>query len=397
MAHSTSKELNKVNAQILQEQAKLKQAIANIEFIAQLTILSLQSQREYQMGKQVIAPIEVDEVVNNTELIAKEYDITFSQETGKLFIASNADGSNVILQFAAYNMHPDHGNLEGLCIDRQNPPAGTDAKVSGIFYIKDLPVDLMEKVKGFDTPEVKVEAKKEEEKIDIGKEYESLEAYEKDHKTGDKNDPFGLIKSNPKTLKAPAGLSRNGRKEWWEKLRAIHPLAFDKGGNWIGFTDSSNNSNSSVDSKSVGTVNVEIKQGFAIGLLRETGVGNLITTVIDARVMADTCFIGRYFQQKNGFVIASTPAQHNTENISAMLFFEKFKTADFVLKGLLKSPSWESKLEGCAIHPVSQLNSAVRTDRNRHIYFITNGVTALKALGSQHKEVEDAKYTEVKV
>jgi flagellar assembly factor FliW len=103
MAHSTSDKLNKVNAQILEEQAKLKQAIANIEFIAQLTILTNKSLMEYHMGKkEKFKPIEVDEVVNNPELLRKEYDITFNQETGKLFIANNAKESTVIMQLMAY-------------------------------------------------------------------------------------------------------------------------------------------------------------------------------------------------------------------------------------------------------------------------------------------------------
>jgi hypothetical protein len=306
-------------------------------------------------------------------------------------------------------MHPDRDQLMGLAVDKTDPK---DARLSGIFYLQNLPVDLMEAIKpleekpdmGRGAESVRENKKADEEaKIDIGKEYDSLEAYEKDHSTGDVKDPFGLIKSNPKTLKAPAGLSRQGRKEWWEKLRAVHPEAFDKGGNWIGFPsvgvkaaiEQIKGVEAYVKPKEEKKQPVvENKNSF--GLLKETGTGNLVTTIIDARVTKDCYFIGRYFQQKNGFVIASTPAEHNTEKVSAMLFFEKFKTADFILKGLLKSPSWEGKLEGCGIHPITQLSSAVRTDKQRHIYFITNGVTALQALGNQKKRIKDAEYSEVK-
>jgi flagellar assembly factor FliW len=417
MAHSTSDKLNKVNAQILEEQAKLKQAIANIELIAQLTILTNKSLMEYHMGKEKFKPIEVDEVVNNPELLRKEYDITFNQETGKLFIANNAKESTVIMQLMAYNMHPDRDQLMGLAVDKTDPK---DARLSGIFYLQNLPVDLMEAIKpleekpnmGRGAESVRENKKADEEaKIDIGKEYASLEEYEKDHSTGDDKDPFGLVKSNPKTLKAPAGLSRQGRKEWWEKLRAIHPTAFDKGGNWIGFdkdnlsayikpeaevTKQDKTPSTNPNATLTFVKPVVVKDKAAFGLLRETGVGNLVTTIIDARITKDCYFIGRYFQQKNGFVIASTPAVLNNDKVSAMLFFEKFKTADFILKGLLKSPSWENKLEGCGIHPITQLSSAVRTDKDRHVYYITNGVTALMALGNQKKRVDNAEYVEVK-
>lgn len=389
------RKLNKVNAQLLKELEGYNETKENIERLAQLTILALQS-KGYQMGNNKKPPIEVDEVINNEQMLSNEYDITFNQENGKLFIAHNGNDSQVILQAIAYNMHPDRKNLAGLLVDKNQPPIGRDGRLSGIFYFEKLPVDLMEKLPDIAEPVV-VKEDKTEKKIDISKEYEtnekeydSLEAYDKDHKTGGDDDPYGLIKSNPKTLKAPTDLSRAGRKEWWENLRKVHPTAFDKGGNWIGFD--------TVEEPAKAATSAPVQRGGAIGLLTETGAGNLITSIIDARVNKDTVFIGRYFQQRNGFVVASTPAKDGESEISAMIFFEKMRTANTVLEGLLKSPTWDKKLEGCRIFLVTNLKPEIRVDNKRRIYFVTNAVTALKALGTQKKptDAQAVDYVEVK-
>lgn len=406
-------QLEKVNNELTEELAKWNSAKSDIERLAQLTILLSKSQMEYTMNQNQKPPIEHDEVVNNLKGLGDEYDITYNQEDGKLYIAYNgfkADGktnSEVILQFISVHKHPGKDKLVGLNIDKTRTSefdGGRAGLLSGLFYIENLPIDLMEELP-------KIEDK--EEKIDIGKEMKvdsdepehlqglsgkvqaSLRAMTRVTKEGKiyKEDLYGLKATNPANLKAPQGLSRSERKEWWDALRKAYPEAFDNGGNWIGYGQPSVSEKPKEDPPSIH----KKAANTSLGLLKETGAGNAITSIIDKRVDERTCFIGRFFEQKKAYAIVSTPTEVGKESGSAMLFFEKDRTANFVLEGLKKSASWETRLEGCQVYKASTLSQAIRGDRNRTIYFITNAVTALKALGDQAKqEIEEAKYEEIK-
>lgn len=419
-------QLEKVNEQLTEELIRFQSTKAEIERLAQLTILLSESQREYQMAQNKKPPIERDEVINNVKGLSEEYDITYSEEDGKLYLAYNGkkeDGvtpSEVILQFIAASKYPDQKKATGLEIDRTKAPKGRSALLSGLFYLEGLPVDLMEKLP------IEEETKSEEKKIDIGKEMEtgdlhlmsfekkmnlegmsgkvvaSLRAMAKVDKQGNllAEDVYGLRKENPINIKAPQGLSRTERKEFWDHLRSLYPEAFDKGGNWVGYGRESVDEGSETSKQDPPSVHK--KDDTKIKPLTETGAGNGIYSIIDARVDERTVFIGRYFKPKNAYAIASTPTHIGDEESSAMLFCEKERTANFVLEGLLKSPSWQNKIEGFGVHKVSTLSAKIRSDRNRTIYFITNAVTALKALGTQkqttepERDVIDAEYEEVK-
>lgn len=396
---SKLKQLEEVNNQLTEELVKWRSAKEDIERVAQLTILLSETQRNHQMTENQKPPIECDEVVNNLKSLNEEYDITYNEENGKLFLAYNGtkpDGkspSEVIVQFINLAKHPGKDKLVGLTIDRTRPKY-RDGLLSGIFYIENLPVDLMEKLPSVE--ENKAEEKKEVTKEELSpKVASSLTAMTLVDKEGKivESDRYGLRVNNlaPTALKAPQGFSRSERKEWWDTLRKEYPDGFDKGGNYIGF-------NVEEKKETIAPTEIKAKPKSQLGLLTETGAGNGIYSIIDARVDDRTCFIGRYFEQKNAFAIVSTPTAIGDEHSSAMLFFEKERTADFVLKGLLKSPSWQSKLEGCEVFKASQLSKTIRSDRNRSIYFITNAVTALIALGTQksEKEIKDVEYEEIK-
>lgn len=404
-------ELEKVNNKLTEELENYNARKQEIERLAQLTILLSKSQMEYTMNQNKKPPIEHDEIVNNLKGLGDEYDITYNQEDGKLYIAYNgfkADGktnSEVILQFISTHKHPQKDKLPGLNIDKTRTSAqdgGRAALLSGLFYVENLPVDLMEEL-----PKV------EEEKIDIAKEMKvdsdepehlqgisgkvqaSLRAMTRVTKEGNiyKEDLYGLKATNPTNLKPPQGFSRSERKEWWDALRKAYPEAFDNGGNWVGYGQPSASEKPKEDPPSIH----KKATNTSLGLLKETGAGNLITSIVDKRVDERTCFIGRFYEAKKAFAIASTPTQIGKETGSAMLFFEKDRTANFILEGLQKSPSWENILKGCQVYKVTSLKPEIRSDRNRTIYFITNAVTALKALGDQAKqEVEEVTYEEVK-
>lgn len=407
------KQLDKNNKELTEQLRQYLQCKDNIDRLAQLTILLSKSQREYTMSQNQKPPIEHDEVVNNLRGLGDEYDITYNMEDGKLYIAYNgfkADGktnSEVILQFVSVHKHPQKDKLVGLNIDKtrtSEQDGGRSGLLSGLFYIENLPIDLMEELPKVEEKEEKIYISKEI-KMDndtpehlkglSGKVQASLRAMTKVTKEGKiyKEDLYGLKATNPANLKAPMGLSRSERKEWWDALRKAYPEGFDSGGNWVGFGEPSVSEKPKEDPPSIHKKAVNTY----LGLLKETGAGNLITSIIDKRVDERTCFIGRFFEAKKAYAIVSTPTEVGKEAGSAMLFFEKDRTANFVLDGLKKSPSWEAKLEGCQVYKASTLTQAIRSDRNRTIYFITNAVTALKALGDQaKKEIEDVQYEEVK-
>lgn len=331
--------------------------------------------------------IEKDEAINNEVLITKEYDITVDVATGKVFIASNLGGSEVIIQgiMPAYRKDNTTKGGETIAFDRENLQPGRNAYFTGNVYFEHIPCDTV--VNGSKEPTAT--------KVIIEDAEVISEVKTEDVKT--ETPVIGypdLAKNKPKIVVAPTGLSRTQRKEWWNELRKRYPEAFDVTGNYVGY-GKIEQKEESAEQKEITTALVEIKSEVAVPGSKPKeatnlgfGAGNSFTTMADQKVRS-SFFMGQFFPGKNSYSVLSTPAKIFEE--SRFIFVNKERTAEMFLGGLRKSPSFTKLLNGHeAVTPATVLKNAIFTDKYP-VYYVTNVVTALQALGLQEIAQEKVK------
>jgi hypothetical protein len=203
-----------------------------------------------------------------------------------------------------------------------------------------------------------------------------------------------LAKNKPKTIVAPQGLSRTQRKEWWSTLRKMYPSDFDANGNYIGFGDSPQKEEST-EQKAITTALTEVRAEKQVNVPVETnfkntgvGAGNAFTTMADHKIRA-SFFMGQYFPSKDSYSVLSAPAKIFEE--ARYIFVNKERTAEMFLAGLRKSASFSKLLNGHErVVPATVLKNGIFTDKYP-VYYVTNVVTALQALGLQEIAQEKAK------
>jgi hypothetical protein len=335
--------------------------------------------------------IEKDEAINNEELIAAEYDITVDVATGKVFIASNLDGSEVIIQgiMPAYRKDNPTKGAETIAFDRENVIEGCNAYFTGNVYFERIPCTTV------------VNGTKEGTKTDVVIEEATVISEDKveakeDVKTDEVKYP-DLAKNKPKIVVAPSGLSRTQRKDWWSALRKMYPEAFDVTGNYIGY-GKVEQKEESTEQKAITTALTEVKAEkpaakVDVPLVTDfknvgVGAGNCITTMADHKVRA-SFFMGQYFPSKDSYSVLSAPAK--IFDNAPYIFVNKERTADMFLAGLRKSPSFTKLLNGHeTVVPATVLKNTVFTDKFP-VYYVTNVVTALQALGLQEIAQEKTK------
>lgn len=435
---SKEKALINIQEKLAEALLEFEEVKSDIRRLAQLTILLLNSQRNLQMAKQTpeqkdqartygrilkgdgTPAIMFDDVINNYDRVNTDYDITIDQTTGEVWIGSNSAEAGSLIQgvikgYLKPNQEPLPPGAEFNYVikGKVSPPSkiGTRAALfSGSIYFEDLPVDV------FATePKVQVTDLKVEDTTSAGKVIKDEKQQESDRSQQTNSDiqhtENGSAEDNTKQavspstrfifpseselrtiakgkLKPQSGLSRTERKEWNAILRKKYPNCFDAGGNWIGFNVSSDTT-APVAPPAIPNVEEKTpnKTTNALGLLGETGVGNSITRMTDAKVR-NGYMLARLFPGK-GYALVSTPAKDGDGEKSAFIICNKERTARFLLAGLEKSPSFSTRVDGCEVLRASILKPKYFEDDRLYVYWITNAVTALMALGMQSKETED--------
>lgn len=411
--------LKKVNAQLEAEIAKFLKAKSEVERLAQLTLLYHESQRKLQMTQQTPKQevkktygralrydgkpaIEFDDVFNNYDKVDDDYDITIDETTGEVWIASNHDKAGSILQgvikgFLKRDQEPAPPGSEFNYVIKGKPSeeskGGTRrAMFSGAIYFENLPADVFasgqQKLKFDKQEEIKPE-KKDDTKPEQNRRVEADNSVDESKFVFPSEDDLRKIKKGQ--LKPQAGLSRNGRKKWNDTLRQKYPNCFDTGGNWIGFGDSSDNSNANNSADTDRNVQdkglKESKSVNVLGAMGETGMGNTITKMTDEKIR-NGFMLARYFDGK-GYAIVSTPAKAKNFNKSAFIVCNKERTAKFMLAGLMRNQSFSQQVDGCDVFKVTELKKKFFEDDTLYVYWITNAVTALQALGTQERDIQD--------
>lgn len=335
--------------------------------------------------------IERDEAINNEVLIAGEYDITVDIATGKVFIASNLDGSNVIIQgiMPAYRKENPAKGGETISFDREGLTAVSNdinAFFTGNVYFEHIPCTTV--VNGTKEGSVKPDVTIEEAKVI------SEEQKEEAKPTEEPKYP-NLSVTKPKTVVAPQGLSRTQRKDWWSALRKMYPEAFDVTGNYVGYGEPKQKEESA-EQKEITQALVAIKASLPAKVEAEkpkvdaplvtdfknvgVGAGNAMTNMADHKIRS-SFFMGQYFPSKDSYSVLSAPAKIFED--APYIFVNKERTADMFLAGLRKSPSFTKLLNGHeVVVPATVLKNTVFSDKYP-AYYVTNVVTALQALGLQ--------------
>lgn len=335
--------------------------------------------------KSKVGIIERDEVFNNIALIAKEYDITIDIVTGQVWLASNHDNAVVILQGLLPGYSKENDIQGTIAFDRSNLIEGTNARFTGAIYFKDLPCNTvrngtLEKVNkdGVEVEPAKVVSEEIAQPKPVEKQTD-LPASLPD-----------LDKSRPKTLKAPDGLSRTQRKIWWDAVRAKYPDAFDSSMNYIGYpkvAEKADDNTKLLPAETQPPLKNVVKEE-PLKRANPIGDGNVATTMAAQPVRAGY-FMGIYFPAKDGYSVISAPATEFDK--SKLIFTNKERTAEILLEGLRKNPSFAKKLNGEEkVFPALVLKPAL-FNGNTHVWFVTNPVTALQALGDQVTEEQKAK------
>jgi len=402
------KRVKKINQQIATLQDINQRALGNLTFLDKQSLITernlMSKQQRNYIGKNQIELFEFDETMNNITQIKKEYDITSDETTGKVWIASvNGD---VIIQGVI------DGYVPNKAIDGSPKPGAEfvwtegkpkskkgqyhDALFSGAIRFENLPLQTF-------AAAIKQEEKKNEEPIK-SKQPNNLPTFPTEAELRDV--PAGQLK--------PPKCSRSEKSAWWTALRERYPNSFDSGGNWIGLkSDNYPIKPIIVDGTTLIKDNEEMvieeneepvkervdpKNKGVPGLLQSTGQGNAITNMVDEKIN-NGFFLGRFYGKK-GYAVISTPAKEGEFEKSAFLICNKEKTAKFLNLGLSRNESFAPKVDGADVFHIRELKKDFFEDtpKNRKIlvYWITNAVTALQALGTQEKDIEDIK-TQIEV
>lgn len=410
-------ELKRINDKLTGLIDEYLSAKVGIENIAQLTILSLESQRKLIMGNKTPEQkedkktyskfltvhdkpvVEFDDVTNNPAKLSEDYDITIDDSNGEVYIASNHDKAGTMIQGRIKGFIKRDQNIPGAefnyVIDgKLSQPSNAGlrkARFSGTIYFENLPVDVMttgQQKLSFD--------KKEEVKPNVQQKQESVGSKETDTSKFEFPSEDALRKIKAGQLQPQKGLSRTERRAWNNVLRVKYPQCFDARGNWTGFPDTTNGNNAtpSVDTNTVSRPKDEVKvketkSVNALGLMGETGVGNAITKMTDEKIK-NGFMLARYFEGK-GYAIASTPAKEGDFEKSAFIVCNKERTAKFMLAGLERNPSFATRVDGMGVFKISELKAKYFEDDTLYAYWVTNAVTANKALGTQDRDIEEIK------
>lgn len=325
--------------------------------------------------------IERDEVMNNQAMLAKEYDISVDQVTGKVFIAGNLDGSEVILQgiLLAYKKDKE---TTGVSFDHTKKFGNKQGTFSGLVYFENVPCDIL--ANGTETsPDTVIKPLTEEStpKV-IDAEYqevkdESIAIAVVDIKTIDLPN---LDEHKPKTLKAPDGMSRTERKKWWNDVRTKYPSCFDTTGNYIGYPKPPERPKKDWEQETEIALAEDLKKGQREAKFKPesvTGAGNEFLTMADQKVRSGY-FMGKYFADKDAYSVISTPA--DSFDGSRIIFCNKQRTAEMFLEAAAKSPSFSKRLNGTEeVFAATVLKPGLFVDSNLAFY-ITNTVTALQGV-----------------
>lgn len=341
------------------------------------------------MSEKEVVEIERDEAINNEVIIATEYDISLDVANGKVFIASNLDNSNVIIQgiMTAYRKGNAKRGDETITLDREGLESiGGDvtAFFTGNIFFEHLPCTVV--VNG--TKESVVQAIEEQAKEEKVVEEAVIVAEEKAVDTQKYPD---LTKDTFKgPIVAPSGLSRTERKTWWQTLRKMYPDKFDANGNYVMAAAPVVQSPQKVEQETQITealvaIKAEEKpkaQERAPKLLKASelgfGAGNSFTNMADHKIRS-SFFMGQYFPSKDSYSVLSTPAKIFEQ--AKYIFINKERTAEMFLAGLRSSPSFGKLLNGHEmVVPATVLKNTTFTDKYP-VYYVTNVVTALQALG----------------
>lgn len=408
MSETLSYKLKKINKQIAIEVRLKDKSLAIIKRIDELSTLYKQSQKDYRMSDENKTKyskfkdykgepiIEFDEVMNNPDLTANEFTITVDQVSGKVWIASEAVESQVILQgvIAGYidkNQDKEVGcppgaefNYVDLCKtvkDKQTYEGYKAASFTGSIFFQNLPVEVL-------TPKFAEPLEKDKAVITDGKEVEEVKEVKEvkvDEEIDIKLPSYETLCGVPKgQLKPPRGISRTTRSRFNKAMRDKYPAAFDKGGNWIGFETEYVKTQPEAEMKDDSEVEVDTTE---VPDRMIVGKDNLLTTATDAR-MPGSWFIGRFYEGR-GVAIVST--NEDKFDNSAWFICNKEKTAIFVLAGLRKNPGYSKMVDGCEIYSVNVLKKDYLTKKGIPVYYISNAVTALQSLGTRESDIATIK------
>jgi hypothetical protein len=178
----------------------------------------------------------------------------------------------------------------------------------------------------------------------------------------------------------------------------MYPEVFDANGNYIGYGAPAEQKAETKEQKEITQALVEIKAEKKteekpapvltnvkdIGL----GAGNSFMTMADHKIRA-SFFMGQYFPSKDSYSVLSTPAKIFED--AKYIFVNKERTAEMFLAALRKSPSFTKLLNGHeVVVPATVLKNTIFTDKYP-VYYVTNVVTAMQALGLQAIAQEDVK------
>jgi hypothetical protein len=381
--------------------------------------------------------IEYNEVTNDIPAINKEYSITVDQVSGKVHIANDLAGSEVILQgiISGYiAKEKDKPAPPGAHFDNTLPQKEGELKCalfSGHIYFENLPVDLMgdavtaEQATGTEN-QIEMELSKDEKKELVKEKAKARRAEKAAEKKANKAEEERLLKqigdddekkqAGPKEevrlelppgdslrtltkgqLKPPRGSSRTQRNAWWSELRELYPQCFDTGGNWIGWSDAdSNNTDSSVMAVNKPPVQAtkkvpkvpKVVVDKVPGLLKSVGDGNRMTNMADKSIRQGL-ILGALITGK-GYSTLSTPTEVGDESGSALIIVNKPRTGKFMLAGLARNASFSKKVQGYDLVDVMVFHTKYFTEDSL-VYYVTNAASALQELGTQDKDIVDIK------
>ncbi len=351
--------------------------------------------------------VEFDEVMNDVEGTFKEMDITLETHSGKVYIAAK-DG-NVILQgIVAGYIKPEHratmagSHMDFVGAEGKSPDLPSEhqkpALFSGTIYFEDLGVTVLE-TKGTEVDKSVEKEKEDEPKQDKKEEQKETKApdIEKDtdddvrKKTEKVDENVGVppipteeeLKAIPAgQLQPKKGFSRQGRKIFWDRLRELYPEAFDQGGNWLGMSAPEKPPKEKSKVKP-NAKELKVDQSPP-GSMKEIGKENRMTNMTDPTIL-NGIFIGKHFKGK-GYSVVSTPGE---DEDSAFIICNKPRTAKFVMAGMARNNGFAKLLVGCDQYPITEFKDKWFENAGQRVYFVVNAVTALAALGTQKKDIED--------
>lgn len=346
--------------------------------------------------------IECDEVFNDKARLATEYDISVDIVTGKIYIAGNLDGSEVILQ----------GILHPYKKDKQSPFVSFDhtqrfgdkhALFSGVVYFENIPCDVLSNgtLINSDTAvrDREPETTLSPSKVELIEDAKIVEEEKPSLNRDVKLEFPDLEKEKFKTIRAPGGLSRTQRSTWWKALRAKYPSHFDVSGNYISWPKAADREQKEWEKETAKISSAlvaiqeaaDLKENPPLSRIAKpkpeaiVGAGNELTTMADQKIRSGY-FIGKYFAEKDAYSVVSAPAESFDK--SRILFFNKLRTAEMFLEAAKKSPSFSQKLNGTeSVFASTNLKASLFVESNLALY-VTNTVTALQ--GSIYTPKEEA-------